>query len=138
MPRIPSRPPLDLSGKWVVVELPTMTDDYLALSRDPHVQITHVEFGRFAATFQFGAQQGEIDGRVDEVWTQSAALFFTFLGTDEGDDTSGAADAGFNADDQTITGTMRYHQGEDLPFIWRRVTPGVAKSVARPSRRRKL
>jgi len=29
MPRIPSRPPLDLSGKWIVVELPSMSDDYL-------------------------------------------------------------------------------------------------------------
>jgi len=29
MPRIPSRPPLDLSGKWVVAELPSMPGDYL-------------------------------------------------------------------------------------------------------------
>ncbi len=41
MPRIPSRPPLDLSGKWLVVELPSMMDDYLALTPDPHVLITH-------------------------------------------------------------------------------------------------
>ena len=32
MPRIPSRPPLDLSGKWAVVELPSMADDYLGLT----------------------------------------------------------------------------------------------------------
>src|SRR5437763_407525 len=70
MPRIPSRPPLDLSGKWAVVELPSMTDDYLDLTPDPHVLITHTEFERFSATFQFGAQQGEIDGRVDEIWTE--------------------------------------------------------------------
>ncbi len=73
MPRIPSRPPLDLSGKWAVIELPTMDEDYLALTPDPHVLITHTEFERFSATFQFGAQQGEIDGRVDEVWTHHAA-----------------------------------------------------------------
>ena len=35
MPRIPSRPPLDLSGKWTVVELPSMSDDYLDLSPNP-------------------------------------------------------------------------------------------------------
>ena len=40
MPRIPSRPPLDLSAKWVVVELPSMTDDYLGLTPDSHVLIT--------------------------------------------------------------------------------------------------
>ena len=67
MPRIPARPPLDLSGKWIVVELLSMTDDYLDLTPDPHVLITHTEFKRFSATFQFGAQEGEIDGRVDEV-----------------------------------------------------------------------
>jgi len=121
MPRIPSRPPLDLSGKWIVVELPSMTDDYLTLSSDSHVQITHDEYDRFSATFKFGAQQGEIDGHVDEVWIHSAAIFFTFVGTDEGDEISGAAaDAGYNAKDDTITGMMRYHQGDELPFVWRR------------------
>ena len=138
MPRTPSRPPLDLSGKWAVVELPSMTDDYLDLSPDPHVQITHDEYDRFSATFQFGAQQGEIDGRVDEVWTHAAAIFFTFVGVDEGDEFSGAAaDVAYNAKDQTITGTMRYHLGDDLPFVWRRVKAwkmatktGVRKSKA--------
>ena len=131
MPRIPSRPPLDLSGKWAVVELPSMTDDYLALSPDPHVFITHDEFERFSATFQFGAQQGEIDGRVDEVWTHAAAIFFTFVGVDEGDEISGAAaDVAYNAKDDTITGTMRYHQGGELLFVWRRVK--TKKAVKRP------
>lgn len=55
MPRIPSRPPLDLSGKWTVVELPSIADDYLDLTPDPHVLITHTEFERFSAIFQFGA-----------------------------------------------------------------------------------
>ena len=31
MPKKPSRPGLDLSGKWAVVELPTMSEDYLDL-----------------------------------------------------------------------------------------------------------
>jgi|GEM_PF-828020 len=139
MPRIPSRPPLDLSGKWVVAELPTMMDDYLGLTPDPHVLITHTEFERFSATFQFGAQQGEIDGRVDEVWTHAAAIFFTFVGTDEGDEISGAsADAGYNAADDTITGTMRYHLGDDLPFVWRQVKAKTKKAVKRSSAPRKL
>jgi hypothetical protein len=138
MPRIPSRPPLDLSGKWIVVELPSMTDDYLKLSPDPHVQITHDEFDRFSASFQFGAQQGEIDGRVDEVWTHGAAIFFTFVGVDEGDEISGAADdVAFNAEDDTITGTMRYHLGDDLPFVWRRASAATKKAVKRSSASRK-
>lgn len=136
MPRIPSRTPHDLSGKWAVVELPSMTDDYLGLTPDPHVLITHIEFEQFSASFQFAAQQGEIDGRVDEVWTHAAAIFFTFVGTDEGDEISGAAaDAGYNAADDT----MRYHLGDDLPFVWRRVaaSPDKAKAVKLPSQRGK-
>ena len=139
MPRIPSRPPLDLSGKWAVVELPSMTDDYLGLTPDPHVLITHTEFERFSATFWFAAQQGEIDGRVDEVWTHAAAIFLTFVGTDDGDEISGAApDAGYNAADDTITGTMRYHQGDDLPFVWRRASAATKKAVKQSSALRKM
>jgi hypothetical protein len=127
MPRVPSRPPLDLTGKWVVAELPTMMDDYLGQTPDPQVLITHTEFERFSATFQFGAQEGETDGRVDEVWTHAAALFFTFVGTDEGDEISGAA-----AD--TIPGTLRYRQGDDLPFVWKRApSPAQSKAVTKPS-----
>lgn len=136
MPRIPSRPPLDLSGKWKVVELPSMADDYLGLSRDPHVLITHDVPDRFSGTFQFGAQQGEIDGRVNEVWSDAADLFFTFVGSDEGDEFSGAADAAYHAKNDTITGTMRYHQGDDLEFVWRRVGPRkkAEKSASRKRR----
>jgi len=134
-PEPSSRPPLDLSGKWAVIELPTLADDYLGLTPDPHVLITHTEFERFSASYQFGAQQGEIDGRVDEVWTHAAAIFLTFVGTDEGDEISGAAgDVAYNAEDDTITGTLRYHQGDDLPFVWKRVRPSSATTkVAKPS-----
>lgn len=60
------------------------------------------------------------DGRVDEVWTHAAAIFFTFVVVDEGEEFKGAAaDLAFNAKDDTITGTMRYHQGDDLSFVWR-------------------
>lgn len=89
---------------------------------DPHVLIHHEEFQRFSATYQFGAQEGEIDGRVDEVWPHAAALFLTFVGSDEGDDVFGAAgDAAYNAADDSITGTLRYRDGNDVPFVWKRV-----------------
>jgi hypothetical protein len=139
MPRIPSRPPLELSGKWAVVELPSMPDAYLSLTPDPHVLITHTVFERFSATFQFAGQHGEIDGRVDEVWTHAAAIFFTFVGTDDGAEISGAAaDAGYNAADDTITGTMRYHQGDDMPFVLKRVTSsGGSKKPAEAGRKKR-
>ena len=122
MPKIPSRPALDLSGKWAV-ELPSLPDEYLDQMSDPHVLIRHEEFHRFTATYQFGTQIGEIDGRVDEVWTNAAQLFLTFAGTDEGVEVFGAAgDAGYNTQEEdTINGTFRYHHGNDLPFVWKRV-----------------
>jgi hypothetical protein len=121
-----------------VVELPSMTDDYLDLTPDPHVLITHTEFERFSATFQFGAQQGVIDGRVDEVWTHAAAMFFTFVGSDEGEEVCGAAaDVAYNAADESITGTMRYHQGDDIPFVWRLVQPPVPAVAKRTPKRKK-
>src|SRR3954447_24341537 len=68
MPKIPSRPALGLSGKWAVVELPTLPPDYLARTPDPHVLIRHEAFHRFTATYPFGTRRGEIDCGVDEVW----------------------------------------------------------------------
>jgi hypothetical protein len=122
MPKIPSRPALDLSGKWVVTDLPALPPDYLARTPNPHVLIRHAEFHRFTASYQFGGQRGEIDGRVDEVWPNAAQLFLTFAGTDEGRAVFGAAgDVAYNAqDEETITGTLRYHHGDDLAFVWTR------------------
>ena len=117
MPKIPSRPALDLSGKWAV-ELPSLPDEYLARTPDPHVLIRHLEFHRFTATYQFGTQRGEIDGRVDEVWPNAAQIFLTFAGLKDGEEVFGAAgDAGYNSHDgeDIINGTFRYHHGDDLP-----------------------
>jgi hypothetical protein len=118
MPQIPSRPALDLSGKWAV-ELPALSPDYLAQGPDPHVLIRHEEFYRFTATYQFGSQKGEIDGRVDEVWPNAAQLFLTFTGMDGENMVFGAAgDVAYNAQDEDIiNGTFRYHQGDNLPFV---------------------
>ncbi len=136
MPRIPSRPPLDLSGKWAIVELSSMMDDYLDITPDPHVLITHTEFERFTGTYHFAAQNGEITGRVDEVFTDAAALFFTFVGSDEGDEVNGAAaDVAYHAGSDTITGTMRYHQGDDMPFVWERIPVTKPKAVSAKKRK---
>jgi hypothetical protein len=137
MPKIPSRPALDLSGKWVV-ELPSLPPDYLAQTPNPHVLIRHDEFYRFKATYQFGPQQGEIDGRVDEVWPNAAQLFLTFAGTDEGNIVFGAAgDVGYNAqDEEIINGTFRYHHGDDFPFVWKRAkTKASRKQIAKSSKK---
>ncbi|HJT78581.1 MAG TPA: hypothetical protein VJ739_15355, partial [Gemmataceae bacterium] len=82
-------------------ELPTLPPDYLAQTPDPHVLIRHEEFDRFTATYQFGTQRGEIDGRVDEVWPHAAAIFLTFVGTVEGVPVFGAAgDVAYNSKEE--------------------------------------
>ena len=137
MPKIPSRPALDLSGKWVV-ELPSLSPDYLAQTTNPHVLIRHDEFYRFTATYQFGQQQGEIDGRVDEVWPNAAQLFLTFAGTDEGNIVFGAAgDVGYNAqNEEIINGTFRYHHGDDLPFVWKQTKTKASRTrIAKRSKK---
>src|SRR5262249_43780533 len=58
---------LDLSGKWVVAELPSMTARYLKLTPDPHVLIEQGKPGRFSGEYQFGAQEGSMDIKVVEV-----------------------------------------------------------------------
>ena len=134
MPRTPSRPPLDLSGKWVVEDLPARADsaEYLGLTPNPHVLITHTEFWYFMATFQFGTQRGEIHGRVDEVWTTAAQLFLTFVGHDgDAEMSGGVPDGAWNASDDTITGTMRYHKGDDVPFVWKRSKAPTKPPAAR-------
>ncbi|MFO0824772.1 MAG: hypothetical protein U0792_16920 [Gemmataceae bacterium] len=42
----------------------------------------------------------------------------------------------YNAADETITGALRYNQGDDFPFVWR-VKPAATKAAARPSARGK-
>jgi hypothetical protein len=72
-------------------------------------------------------------------WPDPAAIFLTFVGTDEGDEISGAAgDVAYHAKEGTITGTLRYHQGDDLPFVLKRAAPeGGAKRPAREVKKRR-
>jgi len=104
MPKIPSRPGPDLSGKWLV-ELPTLPKEYLGQTSDPHVLVRHDDFYRFTATYQFGAQRGEIDGRIDEIWPNAAHIFLTFAGTD-------GAEKVFGCEDWTRYGRCPVLQGE--------------------------
>lgn len=60
---------------------------------------------------------------MDDVWPNAAALFLTFAGKDDGVSVFGASgDLGYNAQEEDIiNGTFRYHHGDDLPFVWKRV-----------------
>lgn len=137
-PKPPSPLPLDLSGKWIVASLPSMDDDYLELTDDPHVQIKQTASGRFRGSYHFAAQDGEVDGRIDEAQPNVALLSFTFEGTDEGDEFHGAGvDVVWKAKGDQIVGVMRYHNGDDLPFVWKRAkAPPPPKPAVPPSKPR--
>ena len=109
----------DISGKWRVAEVPNLTDDYLELTPDPHVALKVRARGEIDGTYQFGAQGGELDGRLEQLAGGRVRLSFTFEGEDELDPVHGYGEAVL-ADENTLDGYMRYHQGDTYRFIWKR------------------
>ncbi|GEM_PF-4980529 len=72
-----------------MVETPDLAEDYLDLSDDPHVMLKVKERGSVLGTYQFGAQSGELDGRLEVPAEGNLRLVFTFEGNDELDPVNG-------------------------------------------------
>jgi len=66
-----------------------MADDYLSLSEDPHILIEVERDKCVSGSYQFGAQDGSIDGRFEKDCKGNPQLTFTFDGCDEMDPVSG-------------------------------------------------
>ena len=64
----------DISGKWRVAELPDLADDYLDLSPDPHVMLELRGRGEIDGAYEFGAQSGTIDGRLERLTSGRSIL----------------------------------------------------------------
>ena len=111
----------DISGKWRVAELPDLADDYLGLSPDPHVMLELRGRGEIDGAYEFGAQSGTIDGRLERLTDGRVRLSFTFEGNDELDPVHGYGEAVL-ADENTLDGYMRYHQGDTDRFTWKRIS----------------
>jgi hypothetical protein len=109
----------DISGKWRVAELPDLVDDYLDLSPDPHVLLQLRGRGEIDGTYEFGAQSGAIDGRLERLNDGRVRLSFTFEGNDELDPVHGYGEA-ILVDEATLDGYMRYHLGDTYRFTWKR------------------
>lgn len=111
---------VDLSGKWQVAEIPDLNEDYLDLTPDPHVMLEVRARGEIDGTYQFGAESGELDGRLGQLADGRKRLSFTFEGEAELDSVHGYGEA-ILVDENTLGGYMRYHQGDTYRFIWKRI-----------------
>jgi len=109
-----------LEGKWQVVEMPDLVDDYLDLTPDPHVYLKIISSKEVDGTYEFGAQSGELDGQIERTKENQLILTFTFEGEDEMDSVHGFGKATL-IDDNTLKGEMRYHRSDTYRFTWKRV-----------------
>lgn len=107
-----------LEGKWQVVEMPDLADDYLDLTPDPHVHLKIKSSMEIDGTYEFGAQSGELNGQIREEEGQ-IVLTFTFEGQDEMDFVHGFGIATL-IDENTLKGEMRYHKADTYLFTWKR------------------
>ena len=109
-----------LEGKWQVIRIYELVDDYLVLSPDPHIRLQSSTSKSIHGTYEFGAQSGDIDGRVGRSKDDQLILTFTVEGTDEMDPVHGFGTATL-VDDNTLEGEMRYYISDTYRFIWKRI-----------------
>ena len=109
----------NLSGKWKIAEMPDLTEDYLAESKDPHMMLT-VRGKRVSGHFEYGLSNGQLDGNVIESEGKPLEIRFSFEGFDEMDEDGGYGEAVLSEDNKTLTGTLHVHLGDDWRFICRK------------------
>jgi hypothetical protein len=101
----------EFAGKWKVVEALDSSEDYLNLSPDPHIFINVDEKNEVTGSYEFGAQDGFIDGRFEQDKKESLRLICSFEGCDEGDQENGFGTFCFESEDMFLL-TMHYHMGD--------------------------
>ena len=104
----------EFAGKWKVIEAMDMVEDYLSLSPDPHLLINVDEKNEVKGSYQFGAQDGYIDGRFEKD-EESLKLIFSFEGWDDTDLVNGYGTFSVESGD-TFLLTMNYHMGDTFSF----------------------
>ena len=113
--------PQGLEGKWKIIEMPDLTEDYLSESKDPHIKITVYKRGDVSGRYQYGLCEGEIDGEVVAgTEGKPPGIRFSFEGLDEMEQVSGYGVATLSDDNKTLTGKLHYHMGDDWRFTCRR------------------
>ncbi len=101
------------TGTWDVVHSPDFGDDYLRMEGSPYVRLSQ-EGRRVTGEYHLGLQQGDIYGRLEG----ETRMLFSFEGTDEMDEVSGAGRATVEGDRMVFE--LLYHQGDDYAFECKR------------------
>lgn len=104
----------EFAGKWKVIEAVDMVEDYLSQSPDPHLLINVDEKNEVTGSYQFGAQDGYIDGRFERD-EESLKLIFSFEGWDDTDLVNGSGTFCLESEDSFLL-TMHYEKGDTLIF----------------------
>ena len=99
------RPASEVPARWRMAEIEDWDTDYIDMRGHGHIQRDH-DGGHIA----FGTVQIGLDCRHSRTGTH-----LTFHGSDEGTEVSGEGDADI-ADDGTLSGEIRSHNGDEMPF----------------------
>jgi hypothetical protein len=120
----------EFAGKWKVIEAVKMVEDDLSLSPDSYLQITVNEKNVATGSYQFGTQDGYIDGRL-EGYNENLMLIFSFEGWDEADLVNGSGTFCVESGD-TFLFTMIHENGDTFSFRCRKILddPTTAKDAA--------
>ena len=108
---------MTLKGKWRIVEMALWDLDFLDMMEPAYILFDGTAGGEFA----FGCVTGQIHCR-----PAAKGADFTWKGNNEMDDASGDGWAELQ-DDGSVTGEIRFHNGDDSTFIAR---PGRTSSTA--------
>jgi len=102
-------PASEVLGRWRIVAIEGWDTDYVDMLGPGHIQLDAA-----GGHIEFGAVQISLD-----CWYSRTGAYFTFQGSDEGTEVSGDGDADI-AEDGTLSGEIRFHNGDEMPFIARR------------------
>lgn len=101
--------PSQVLGRWRIVEIEGWDTDYIDMLGPGHIQPD-----RDGGHIEFGAVQVGLD-----CWYSPTGVHFNFQGNDEMTEVSGDGDADLEPDG-SLTGEIRFHHGDEMPFIARR------------------
>jgi len=108
----------EFAGSWKFIESVDMVEDYLNSSTDPYLLIQVDERGKVTGSYQFGTQEGYIDGRFERD-NEIQMLIFSFEGWDEADLVNGTGTFCLESGD-TFLFAMKYENGDTFRFRCRK------------------
>ncbi|MDD4446842.1 MAG: hypothetical protein PHN61_04105 [Methanothrix sp.] len=109
----------EFAGKWKLMKAMNMVEDDLSRSDDSYLLIQVNEKNVVTGSYQFGSQEGYIDGRFERD-NESLKLIFSFEGWDEADLVTGFGTFGLESG-ETFLFTMVHENGDTFSFRCRKI-----------------